>query len=256
MPPVKLVRRTALKLPNVQLASVNRAIGRREKKTTCNMRAVLIQVVEDKVAKLYRTITLGPAESDRIQAAVLAEVADSNQDAPRTPPSARRAEEQAPPRTAASSSSPLRRRGPDRTSQERAGPHRRTLLGIEQEQASLATDVAEARANLDQILTRLEGCEETYRLLPEHLKRLKNQACFDRILVDLDDDGQTPKLAADLEAPLEMLIPQLRAAGAPAAAQHETSPIPKDEARLASCATARRTAILTARVYVRTMRRG
>ena len=218
-------------------------IGRREKKTVCGMRAVLIHVVEDKVANLYRTISLSAGERDRIEQAVLAELAASSQD------SLERRQALAGQKTKLlheqqrllqahyADAIPLELL---KAEQDRIA---RTLVQIDKEQAALAGDIAEARLNLEKMLDLLEGCEDIYRSLPEHLRRLMNQAFFDRVLVDLDDDQQTPKLTADLAEPLGMLMSQFRAIGATSgepAPEHETSPVPKDEARLALHAVRRR----------------
>lgn len=222
-------------------------IGRKEKKTTCDMRAVLIHVVEDKVPALYRTITLSPAERDRIHASILDQMADSSRESLEH----RQALKEQKNKLVREQQRLLQAHYADaiplellKSEQDRIS---RTLADIEREQTALASDITEARANLDKILDLLEGCEDLYRGLPEHLKRLMNQAFFDRILVDLDDDQQTPRLTADLAHPLAMLMPQLRAAGSTSmpdtgsqTPEHESSPIPKDEARLALHAVRRR----------------
>lgn len=98
-------------------------IGRKQRTTNCDIKAILIDVVEDKVDDLYRPITLSPTDRQRVETAVTAASRGHKQRKPRAPQEPEAEERPTATRTPAPSPSPLRRCNPRRPPTHRAGPH-------------------------------------------------------------------------------------------------------------------------------------
>jgi site-specific DNA recombinase len=215
-------------------------LGRKARTSICDLKAVLIDVIEDKVADLYRTISLTPEDRQRIEAWVLEEIASTSRDTL----DRRKALNGERDRLARERQQLLQAHYADaipvdllKTEQDRIT---RTLADIDREQHALAADESTAKANLTGILDMLENCDQTYRRLPEHLKRLMNLAFFEHILVALDEHLQ-PRTIGQLVEPLLTLTASFRALAANAeAAETETSPVQTDETRISSCSIHRR----------------
>ena len=69
------------------------------------------------------------------------------------------------------------------------------LVAIEHEIRLRAATFDDAYTNLTLVLNMLQDCGKMYRSAPDHIKRLLNQAIFNRVWID--EDGRTdPELSS------------------------------------------------------------
>ncbi len=183
-------------------------IGRQQKRTDCDQRALRIELVEEQVAAYYKTVQLPEDEIERLRA-FLGEQIDAL----------------------------IKEHGRERESQERRlrklEGERQKLLDahyadaipldlLKTEQDRITTEIASAegrlaavasnfkvaKTNLERALTRVGDCAAAYAEAGPALRRQFNLAFFRRLLVD-DDDG----ISGELAEPFDTLLgPQLRAA--------------------------------------------
>mgnify|MGYP002741085702 CR=1 FL=1 len=158
----------------------------------CAFTAVLIDVVEDRMVELYRTIQLSAADRTQIEHYLhdeLAQIEGEKDKAVRSLTTRRTNIED-------------RRRRLLHAHYEGAIP----LDLLKEEQAKLSTelnqierqlaayqaDAAEVRQHLTQALDFLEDCHRLYTAAPAHLKKLLNQVFFQRVLVNplVDEEGR------------------------------------------------------------------
>ena len=158
----------------------------------CAFTAVLIDVVEDRMSDLYRTIQLSAADRTQIEHYLHDELAQIEGDKVKAVRSL----------TTRRTNIEDRRRRLLHAHYEGAIP----LELLKEEQAKLTSeldqierqltayqaDAAEVRQHLTQALDLLEDCHRLYTAAPAHLKKLLNQVFFDRVLVNplVDEEGR------------------------------------------------------------------
>ena len=158
----------------------------------CGFTAVLIDVVEDRMVELYRTIQLSAADRTQIEHYLHDELAQIEGDKAKAVRSL----------TTRRTNIEDRRRRLLHAHYEGAVP----LDLLKEEQAELSTelnqiehqlaayqaDAAEVRQHLTQALDLLEDCHRLYTAAPAHLKKLLNQVFFQRVLVNplVDEEGR------------------------------------------------------------------
>ena len=158
----------------------------------CAFTAVLIDVVEDRMVELYRTIQLSAADRTQIEHYLHDELAQIEGDKAKAVRSL----------TTRRTNIEDRRRRLLHAHYEGAVP----LDLLKEEQAELSTelnqierqltayqaDAAEVRQHLTEALDLLEDCHRLYQAAPLHLKKLLNQVFFERVLVNplVDEEGR------------------------------------------------------------------
>ena len=158
----------------------------------CAFTAVLIDVVEERIVDLYRTIQLSAADRTQIEHYLHDELSQIEGDKAKAVRSL----------TTRRTNIEDRRRRLLHAHYEGAVP----LDLLKEEQAELSTelsqierqlaayqaDAAEVRQHLTQALDLLEDCHRLYTAAPDHLKKLLNQVFFQRVLVNplVDEDGR------------------------------------------------------------------
>ena len=166
--------------------------AKRQRTHDCPFRAVLIDVVEDRMVELYRTIQLSAADRTQIEHYLHDELAQIEGDKAKAVRSL----------TTRRTNIEDRRRRLLHAHYEGAIP----LDLLKEEQAELTSelnhierqltaykaDAAEVRQHLAQALDLLEDCHRLYTAAPAHLKKLLNQVFFQRVLVNplVDEDGR------------------------------------------------------------------
>ena len=158
----------------------------------CAFTAVLIDVVEDRMVDLYRTIQLSAADRTQIEYYLHDELAQIEGDKAKAVRSL----------TTRRTNIEDRRRRLLHAHYEGAIPldllkeeqaKLTSELGqIERQLAAYQADAAEVRQHLTQALDLLEDCHRLYQAAPPHLKKLLNQVFFERVLVNplVDEDGR------------------------------------------------------------------
>ena len=158
----------------------------------CAFTAVLIDVVDERMSDLYRTIQLSAADRTQIEHYLHDELAQIEGDKAKAVRSL----------TTRRTNIEDRRRRLLHAHYEGAVP----LDLLKEEQAELSTelnqierqlaayqaDAAEVRQHLTQALDLLEDCHRLYSAAPAHLKKLLNQVFFQRVLVNplVDEEGR------------------------------------------------------------------
>lgn len=181
--------------------------GRQSKRTACTQSSVLIYEVERKVEDLYKRIQMDAVFRDHVETTIRAELTDSR-------------------REVAAQREALKKRQ-DKLNRERrklmeahyAGAIPVDLLGQEQDRISKALsgittelDATNAKwetveRNLGLALDLATDCYAAYASAPAHVRRMFNQAFFERILVLRDDDDRVGiALQAELAAPFDTLL--------------------------------------------------
>ena len=158
----------------------------------CAFKAVLIDVVEDRMVDLYRTIQLSAADRTQIEHYLHDELSQIEGDKAKAIRSL----------TTRRTNIEDRRRRLLHAHYEGAIPldllkeeqaELSTELGqIERQLAAYQADAAEVRQHLTQALDLLEDCHRLYTAAPAHLKKLLNQVFFQRVLVNplVDEEGR------------------------------------------------------------------
>ena len=158
----------------------------------CAFTAVLIDVVEDRMVELYRTIQLSAADRTQIEHYLHDELAQIEGDKAKAVRSL----------TTRRTNIEDRRRRLLHAHYEGAIPldllkeeqaKLTSKLGqIERQLAAYKADAAEVRQHLTEALDLLEDCHRLYQAAPPHLKKLLNQVFFQRVLVNplVDEDGR------------------------------------------------------------------
>ena len=158
----------------------------------CTFTAVLIDVVEDRMVELYRTIQLSAADRTQIEHYLHDELSQIEGDKAKAIRSL----------TTRRTNIEDRRRRLLHAHYEGAIPldllkeeqaKLTSELGqIERQLAAYQADAAEVRQHLTQALDLLEDCHRLYQAAPPHLKKLLNQVFFQRVLVNplVDEEGR------------------------------------------------------------------
>ena len=158
----------------------------------CTFRAVLIDVVEDRMVDLYQTIQLSAADRTQIEHYLHDELSQIEGDKAKAVRSL----------TTRRTNLEDKRRRLMHAHYEGAVPldllkeeqaKLSTELGhIERQLAAYKADAAEVRQHLTEALDLLEDCHRLYQAAPNHLKKLLNQVFFERVLVNplVDEEGR------------------------------------------------------------------
>ena len=158
----------------------------------CTFTAVLIDVVEDRMVEVYRTIQLSAADRTQIEHYLhdeLSQIEGAKAKAVRSLTTRRTNIEDRRRRLLHAhyeGAIPL-----DLLKEEQA--KLTSELGqIERQLAAYQADAAEVRQHLTQALDLLEDCHRLYQAAPDHLKKLLNQVFFERVLVNplVDEEGR------------------------------------------------------------------
>ena len=166
--------------------------ARRQRTHDCAFRAVLIDVVEDRMSDLYRTIQLGRQDRQLVEQYVREELHHLERDKDRTIRSL----------TTRRTNIEDKRRRLMHAHYEGAVPlellrEEQTQLTselghIERQLTAYQADVTEIHQRLTGALDLLEDCHRLYQAAPPHLKKLLNQVFFERVLVNplVDEEGR------------------------------------------------------------------
>ena len=158
----------------------------------CTFTAVLIDVVEDRMVEVYRTIQLSAADRTQIEHYLHDELSQIEGDKAKAIRSLT---------TRRTNIEDKRRRLmhahyegaiPLDLLKEEQAELTSELNQIERQLAAYKADAAEVRQHLTQALDLLEDCHRLYQAAPAHLKKLLNQVFFQRVLVNplVDEEGR------------------------------------------------------------------
>ena len=158
----------------------------------CAFTAVLIDVVEDRMVELYRTIQLSAADRTQIEHYLhdeLSQIEGEKDKAVRSLTTRRTNLEDKRRRLLHAhyeGAVPL-----DLLKEEQA-KLTSELNQIERQLTAYKADAAEVHQHLTQALDLLEDCHRLYTAAPDHLKKLLNQVFFERVLVNplVDEEGR------------------------------------------------------------------
>ena len=166
--------------------------AKRQRTHDCAFRAVLIDVVEDRMNDLYRTIQLSSQDRQLVEQYVREELRRLERDKDRTIRSL----------TTRRTNIEDKRRRLMHAHYEGAVPlellkEEQTQLTaeldhIERQLTAYQANITEIHQRLTQALDLLEDCHRLYQAAPPHLKKLLNQVFFERVLVNpaVDEDGR------------------------------------------------------------------
>ena len=166
--------------------------ARRQRTHDCAFRAVLIDVVEERMSDLYQTIQLSSQDRQLVEQYVREELRRLERDKDRTIRSL----------TTRRTNIEDKRRRLMHAHYEGAVPlellkEEQTQLTseldhIERQLTAYQADITEVRQRLTQALDLLEDCHRLYQAAPPHLKKLLNQVFFERVLVNpaVDEEGR------------------------------------------------------------------
>ena len=163
-------------------------IGRHRKTNDCDMRAVLIDDVEDEVVDLYRSVVIPVSIAEPLQERLLAEMEAANEDVKALRRDLTLQRDRLEDRRrklvdahlAGAIPVDLMREEQDRLTAELVGINNR-LAGIDVEFESMQRTLAVA-------IDITTDCFEMYRIAPDWVRRLLNQAFFVRIEVDVEEE--------------------------------------------------------------------
>ena len=181
--------------------------GRHSKRTTCTQRSVLIYEIERKVEDLYLRIQIDATFRAQVETQMRAELADARSEVERLRVSLKKKQEQ------------LTRERGKLMEAHYAGAIPVDLLGQEQDRiskglASIKTELDATNErwevierNLGRALDLATDCHAAYTSAPEHIRRLFNQAFFEKILILPDDNDRVGvRLEAELAEPFDTLL--------------------------------------------------
>ena len=164
--------------------------GRHSGRTRCQQKSVLIYEVEKKITTHYQRISLDPEFRTHVEDMICEGLRDA------------RAEVEHEQRTLKREQDKLERQRDKLMEAHYAGAIPVDLLGREQERIATALRHIAVRLtatdahfdtverNLHTALELTEHCGEAYDAAPEHIKRMFNQALFEKILVIVDDTAE------------------------------------------------------------------
>ena len=162
-------------------------VGRHNKRTDCKQRAVLIEQVERQVEALYNDISFTAEFRQRLEGWLMAEVQKTADESAAERQGLEREKDK------------LERKQRKLLEAHYADAIPLNLFKDEQGQLSDAIDAidrqlelhdthyGEVKEKLSKALEIMENCGETYRSAPEHIKRIYNQALFEKIHVTVGD---------------------------------------------------------------------
>ena len=209
-------------------------VGRRSKRTDCDLKAVLIHEVEKQVEHLYQNIRLSHDERVQLEQYLREEIAlastEQRQRVTQLKATADDLKNQ--------QRKLLQLHYQDAISadllkeeQDRLGAE---LARIKRELERATADHDSVLTNLSDALTLAEDCDQLYKSAPEHIKRQLNQVFYDVVRINPDVHGQLHAQGELAEPFNQILNPALRLHAAHAASQHTIPtnakrPAPKGE---------------------------
>ncbi len=181
--------------------------GRHSKRTNCTQSSVLIYEIERKVEDLYLRVQLDATFRDHVETQMRAELSDARSEVERRRVELKKKQEQ------------LNRERSKLMEAHYAGAIPVDLLGQEQDRISkaLASITTELDAtnekwevierNLGLALDLATDTHAAYLSAPEHIRRLFNQAFFEKILVLPDENDRVGvRLEAELAEPFDTVL--------------------------------------------------
>ena len=186
--------------------------GRKHKRTDCQQKSVLIPEVEARVEEIYARISLTAQDRAEVEAQLLDHLstAQHEQHQQRQQLTDREArlhrEQERLLQAHYADAIPL-----DLLSREQ---NRITtgLAAVQKELEALARDTATSHAHIKAGLALLEDCAATYRAAPDHIKKLLNQAFFEKILINPESPSRPASSAVQAVEALTPLIGTITAA--------------------------------------------
>ncbi|MFH5227301.1 recombinase family protein [Antrihabitans spumae] len=161
-------------------------IGRQQKRTSCTRKAVLIEVVEELVEEAYRAVQLDPTLRAQIETLLCSDIQDTRTsvDAEKNDLTTQKkrllAERTRLLQAHYAGAIPLDLL---KSEQDRIA---RSLVTVEERLTTASIEVDEIETNLQVALTYATNCYRGYLAAGNHVRRLYNQAFFERIYVDED----------------------------------------------------------------------
>ncbi len=181
--------------------------GRHSKRTRCDMKAVLIDEVERKITDYYRHLELDPTFRSRVEAMIRDGFQSAKDDVAQERAHLKLEREK------------LERQREKLMEAHYAGAIPVDLLGREQERITanltkivrkldtVAIQFQRVESNLTAALDLTIDVAAAYREAPQSVKRLFNQAFFERILLIRDDDAPDGfAITSELKAPFDTLL--------------------------------------------------
>ncbi|WP_201732180.1 recombinase family protein [Acidithrix sp. C25] len=181
--------------------------GRHSKRTTCTQRAALIYEVETKLEQHYQHIQLDTEFRGRVEAMIREEFVSSRAQIEEKKRELKREQEK------------LERQRQKLMEAHYAGAIPVDLLGSEQERigralqkviaelSAIRTEFEIVEVNLKQALDLTVDCGAAYENAPDHIKKLFNQAFFEKVFVfEVDDTPGEVRLEAELKPPFDTLF--------------------------------------------------
>jgi site-specific DNA recombinase len=181
--------------------------GRHSGRTRCLQKSVLIYEVEKKITSHYQRITLDPEFRIRVEAMIREGLKDARTEVENEQHSLKREQDK------------LERQRDKLMEAHYAGAIPVDLLGREQERiatalrhitvqlAATSNHFDAVERNLHLALDLTERCGEAYEAAPEHIKRMFNQALFEKILVIVDDTAESGiTIQTQLRTPFDTLL--------------------------------------------------
>ncbi len=176
-------------------------IGRQQKRTTCTLRALRIEKVEDAIARYYATVQLPVDELAEVRAFLGEELSNLRLDADRE----RRSQERRLVGLTAERKKLLDAHYADaiplgllKSEQERLS---REIDTTESRLVEVAADFKRAETNLSRALTRAGDCQAAYWEAADKLRRQFNLAFFRRLLI-----GDDYSVVGELTEPFDSLL--------------------------------------------------
>ena len=158
----------------------------------CAFKAVLIDVVEDRMVEVYRTIQLSAADRTQIEHYLHDELSQIEGDKAKAVRSLTTRRTNIEDKRRRLMHAPYEGAIPLDLLKEEQAKLTSELNHIERQLAAYKADAAEVRQHLTQALDLLEDCHRLYTAAPAHLKKLLNQVFFERVLVNplVDEEGR------------------------------------------------------------------
>ena len=181
--------------------------GRHSKRTNCTLRSVLIYEVEKKLEEHYQRMQLDSKFRESVEAMIRDEFRSTREHVEAEQGDLKREREK------------LERERQKLMEAHYAGAVPIDLLGREQERITralqkIATQLAATSLEFEAVERNLQlaldltvDCGAAYRDAPEHVKRMFNQAFFEKVLVIQEDDSISGvRLEAELREPFDTLL--------------------------------------------------
>ena len=181
--------------------------GRHSKRTNCLLRSVLIYEVEKKLEEHYQRLQLDSKFRESVETMIRDEFRSTREHVVAEQSDLKREQEK------------LERERQKLLEAHYAGAVPIDLLGREQERitralqqiasqlAATSLEVEVVERNLQLALDLTVDCGAAYRDAPEHIKRMFNQAFFEKVLVVQDDESIGDiRLEAELREPFDTLL--------------------------------------------------